>query len=426
MSIEFKIGADPEFFLFDTVTEKHVSAFDMIPGTKHDPFKVEGGAVQVDGMALEFNIDPATSFKEFNGNINKVLGQLRGMVDPRFKFDFTPVVHFGKEYIDGQCDEAKALGCDPDFDAWKEGAINPKPDGSMGIRTASGHIHVGWTQDQDVSDKEHIQAGIMLSKQLDFYLGVPSLVWDQNSLRRSMYGNPGAFRPKRYGMEYRTLSNVWVDDIDLRRFVFEQSMTAATELIKGNRVYEHISNHAGMYFSHSNWHEIKEVMYSCVYPNQANFRLVEKEVNDLINTKPRQEAVEYNTLMTEGYFYNRKTHELRSWDEVSSDDYNNGGWYNTNAYFRTYKAEGRDKPVIDPNTMKPVKNKKDGVIEIMPGQVYYKDVVMDHKKIMDDFINAGPAWGAAPKNIQWAKLKKPAPFPGEPQPLLDIAFDEDI
>jgi hypothetical protein len=59
--MEFKIGADPEFFLRDKATGKFVSAHGLIPGTKRQPMKVDKGAVQVDGMALEFNIDPVTN-----------------------------------------------------------------------------------------------------------------------------------------------------------------------------------------------------------------------------------------------------------------------------------------------------------------------------------------------------------------------------
>ena len=49
------IGADPELFVKkDGVV---VSGHDLIQGTKADPFPVQDGAVQVDGMALEFNIE---------------------------------------------------------------------------------------------------------------------------------------------------------------------------------------------------------------------------------------------------------------------------------------------------------------------------------------------------------------------------------
>ena len=51
------VGADPELFV--KKGRSFQSAYGMIPGTKQKPKKVIKGAVQVDGMALEFNIDRA-------------------------------------------------------------------------------------------------------------------------------------------------------------------------------------------------------------------------------------------------------------------------------------------------------------------------------------------------------------------------------
>jgi hypothetical protein len=62
------IGADPELFVF-TRSGKPVSAHDLIPGTKYEPHEVGNGAVQVDGVAAEFNIDPAANEDEFFFNI---------------------------------------------------------------------------------------------------------------------------------------------------------------------------------------------------------------------------------------------------------------------------------------------------------------------------------------------------------------------
>src|SRR5690606_38268474 len=112
---------------------------------KRNPFKVERGAVQVDGMALEFNIEPAASDDEFYLNMTTVMDILKGMV-PDHEFALVPVAEFGKEYIDSQPPEAKELGCDPDFDAWT-GHVNEKPNVDLPFRTASGHVHIGWTKD---------------------------------------------------------------------------------------------------------------------------------------------------------------------------------------------------------------------------------------------------------------------------------------
>lgn len=236
MSVEFLIGADPELFVRDRAGNL-VSAYGMIPGTKSNPHKVEGGAVQVDGMALEFNIDPANNFKDFNNNIVNVLRQLKEMIPDGYSFDFSPVAMFGKDYIESQPQEARELGCDPDYNAFTA-LPNPKPDASLDFRTASGHIHIGWTNGQDVDVPEHMEACIMAVKQLDMMVGLASRKWDKDTLRSQMYGKFSTFRPKHYGVEYRTLSNMWVDNEDRRKFIFQASMEAMELLMSGKRLYE--------------------------------------------------------------------------------------------------------------------------------------------------------------------------------------------
>lgn len=236
MSVEFLIGADPELFVRDR-DGNLVSAYGMIPGTKSDPFEVEGGAVQVDGMALEFNINPAKTAKEFNDNIVNVLRQLKEMIPNGYEFDFSPVAQFGGEYIKSQPDEARELGCDPDFSAYT-GKPNPKPSADYEFRTASGHIHIGWTNAQDINVPEHIEACQMAVKQLDCVLGIPSRRWDKDRVRSTMYGKLGAYRPKHYGVEYRTLSNSWVNHEDRRLFVFNTAMKSMEALMAANRIYD--------------------------------------------------------------------------------------------------------------------------------------------------------------------------------------------
>lgn len=234
--MDILIGADPEIFV--KKDGNLVSAHNLIPGTKAKPYKVDKGAVQVDGMALEFNINPASSEDEFVANINTVMGCLKGMV-PDHEFCIEPTAHFGKELIESQPEEARVLGCEPDYNAYT-GMENPRPDAEFPFRTASGHVHIGWTKDMDPHDPEHFEACRMVTKQLDVMLGVPSLLWDRDKERRKLYGNFGAFRPKSYGCEYRVLSNLWLSNEMLTRFVYLNAHWAIDRLLKGRRYYEEL------------------------------------------------------------------------------------------------------------------------------------------------------------------------------------------
>ena len=71
------IGADPELFL--SIGGELVSSYGIVPGSKYNPYAVPFGAVQVAGMALEFNIDPADHKDDFVHNIVKVLSTFRYM-----------------------------------------------------------------------------------------------------------------------------------------------------------------------------------------------------------------------------------------------------------------------------------------------------------------------------------------------------------
>ena len=228
------IGCDPEFFV--KKNGKHVSAYNLIEGTKDNPYPVTSGAVQVDGMALEFNINPANTCDSFVSNVQDVLTQIREMVDAEYEFDYSPVAHFGEEYIAEQPEDARRLGCDPDFNAYT-GQPNDAPDASRGFRTASGHIHIGWTNDVDINDPDHIEACQMVTKQMDALLGLMSVILDGDNTRRELYGKAGAYRVKPYGVEYRVMSNFWLKSPELMNLIYNTAYEGTRALLEGRQFY---------------------------------------------------------------------------------------------------------------------------------------------------------------------------------------------
>ncbi len=207
---ELTFGCDPELFLRNIKTGEYVSAHGIIPGSKAEPYKVEAGAVQVDGMAVEFNIDPVKSGKEFSASVKTVLAQLSEMIGPDLELVAKPTVHFSEEVFAAQPKEALELGCEPDYNAYT-GDQNTPPNGDAKFRTGAGHIHIGWCEDADINDPEHIEVCRVVVRQLDYYLGVTSHFWDNDKKRRQLYGKQGSYRVKPYGVEYRPLSNAWLN-----------------------------------------------------------------------------------------------------------------------------------------------------------------------------------------------------------------------
>lgn len=227
------VGADPELFMRNPNNNQFVSAHNRVPGTKYEPFKVPNGAIQVDGTALEFNIDPAHSVDEFVANIKSVKQTLESYV-PGFNVVAEPVALYDEHYwIFEVPAEAQTLGCDPDFNAWTEEQNPPPNPGNKPFRTASGHVHIGWTTDMDVYDKDHYLLCCKMARQMDYYLGIYSLLYDTDPTRRELYGKAGAFRPKPYGVEYRVLSNRWLASDSLMKWVYNAVQAGVTAGFNG-------------------------------------------------------------------------------------------------------------------------------------------------------------------------------------------------
>lgn len=234
MALKISIGADPELFL--KKDGRFISAHDILPGTKHEPHAVDKGAVQVDGVAAEFNILPAYTAREFSSYNAQVMKQLRDMA-PGCELVLDPVAVFEESYFHKLPDNVRELGCNPDFNAYT-GQVNKKPDSTGCMRTAAGHIHIGWGKDFDPSDPIHFEDCRVVARQMDFYLGAYSLQWDNDDRRRKMYGAAGSFRPKPYGVEYRPLSNTWLKSARLQEWIFNAAYQGVHRLINDGQCLE--------------------------------------------------------------------------------------------------------------------------------------------------------------------------------------------
>lgn len=223
----FTFGADPEGFIFKGA--EPVPAYGIIPGTKQSPHPVKQGAVQVDGMAAEFNINPAKTFEEFNDNVETVISELKSFLPSGYSLRFIPSVVFSEAAFDSTPDDNKELGCSADFNAW-DNSVNPPPvPENPFMRCAGGHLHTGWTENQEL-DAQHISDCNDLIKQMDWFLGFWSLSQDADNNRRKLYGKSGACRYKPYGVEYRVLSNFWVSTKALRLQIWNRWVAAVNTM----------------------------------------------------------------------------------------------------------------------------------------------------------------------------------------------------
>jgi hypothetical protein len=213
------IGADPEFFLAKDGV--FVSAHDLIPGSKAKPHPVKGGAVQPDGLAAEFNIEPSSSFLEFKESIQSVMSQLLSITEI-----CTPLEQVTVEFDPTTIpDKVLVIGCGADFNPYEE-VVNEKAESSLNYRSAGGHIHIGGINLSGESPFMRYSNAIRMARLMDKYVGVYSSIWDKDKVRRTTYGKAGNCRIKPYGVEYRALSNAWLFNETVMEFVYTQTMKA--------------------------------------------------------------------------------------------------------------------------------------------------------------------------------------------------------
>lgn len=232
------IGSDFELFIVDE-QNNFISAIPFIEGTKEAPLPVsgKGHAIQADGVLFEANVPPVA------------LNELEKMWD-----DIQYVLESGKEKLpkplslkcctNGTFHEtqlldplAKLAGCDPDFNAWKEGEINKKPDISDNPDRCCGfHFHIAYP------NCDPVQA-MRLIRILDVNLALPMLFIDEDNKRRKLYGKAGCFRFKDYGsvsgVEYRALSNCVIKDKETFEFCVIQLRKSISDYNNGVDYIEH-------------------------------------------------------------------------------------------------------------------------------------------------------------------------------------------
>lgn len=232
--IEVTLGADPEIFVgrAGQFFSAHETA---IEGNKKDPMPVNKGAVQIDGMALEFNIDPASNYQEFQENLDVVQAQLAQLLQPGMEFLDVASVIFSAEFLKDIPYENVRLGCEPDYNGYMV-AKNPAPDQNALMRTAGGHVHIGGIGPSEDNRRKHLPNMARLTRLMDEEVGVYSTLWDKDDRRRALYGKAGCYRPKPYGMEYRSMSNAWLFSKKVTEFVFNATIDAVQRYLDGDDV----------------------------------------------------------------------------------------------------------------------------------------------------------------------------------------------
>lgn len=214
MSIKkFTIGSDPEGWIISKLTNQSLPIIGILGGEKGEPIEfLPGFGYQEDNCSWEFNIPPSNTKREFIENMQIALAELSNVLED-YSLVISPSIEFHPDLLKSK--KATEIGCSEDFNAYTM-EIDKIPNLAItNKRYAGGHIHIGW-------ENSHWLDAQVLVKYLDLYLGVPAVILDKDTERKSIYGTAGRFRPKDYGLEYRTLSNFWIVDEKTISFVYDQ------------------------------------------------------------------------------------------------------------------------------------------------------------------------------------------------------------
>lgn len=232
------LGADPEFFIRDTRTGQVVPVCGLLGGTKGKALPIpglgSGFGMQEDNVMAEFNIPPCLDEYSFGESIHAALRgidrHLAGTYGGQYERDVRASRFFSTAQLEHP--QAKVFGCSPDFNAYTGGmafeGLDPslleEPGGAW--RFAGGHVHVGYIDVVPYSIPPFVVAHF-----LDLFLGANMVQYErEQGKRKELYGLPGRFRPTPYGVEYRSLSNLWVHDIHLCQTVAAHAVNAVAFL----------------------------------------------------------------------------------------------------------------------------------------------------------------------------------------------------
>lgn len=241
---ELTLGSDPEGFLVDIKTKKYVSSEGLLGGSKAAPRPLLAGAVLEDNVTAEFNT-PVVRFDDgeaaFVDSIVSVREGLRRLVADRgLDLEFSSCAKFNP--TDLCTEQARESGCDPDYNVYT-GDRNSYPSmAGSPVRYCGGHVHIGHPL---ILDNPRFLP--LIIKFLDCSVTAAMTVLDGITDRHKVYGKLGNFRPKPYGLEYRSPSNAWVKSPDRISFVREMVGSALYEARDGrdhqsrvNRISLHI------------------------------------------------------------------------------------------------------------------------------------------------------------------------------------------
>ncbi len=220
------LGCDPEFFF--KINKRVVGSEKIIPkeGIKIDRGMGSVSKFIIDGVQAELNPRPNTCRANLANEMSACFKTLKATLDKsgeKVDVSFEQSVKISKTELAKLDKENQVFGCDPSLHAHGESGIKIEEVDPLTHlqRSAGGHIHIGANYDglKNLIKKEPEK----LVQMLDIICGNTCVLVDRdkgNKERRKLYGAAGEYRLPKHGLEYRVLSNFWLQAYPLMSLTF--------------------------------------------------------------------------------------------------------------------------------------------------------------------------------------------------------------
>ena len=228
-------GGDPEFYVMNKLTGEIVSGIGYVGGEKSEPLILDentGITRTEDNVLFEAQFPPVTCVEDWC-KMYKII-QEKGN-ELLSEYDMQLVTGSSHIFPDEQLAHpaARMFGCSASMNAYtRDIQYTCGPEEAGNLRSVGNHLHVGTTDEINEEDVFN------LMKVLDLFLGVPSVLIDQDKQRRQLYGKAGECRMRVIGdavvMEYRTLGGNMLADEELIRWTYTQMEAAIEFFNRGN------------------------------------------------------------------------------------------------------------------------------------------------------------------------------------------------
>jgi len=242
------MGCDPEFFFKSG--DKIIEASKILPkdglavGSRMLTQSSSNPASPkfiIDGVQAELNPRPYACRANLGNELKECFRLLNTDVLQKQKvgISFEGMIELPKEDMDKLTEESKKFGCAPSKNMYtkKTSVITVDPS-KYRFRSAGGHIHISGDGSRgNMTELFHKKPGLTV-RLLDLVVGNTCVLVDRDPYqveRRKVYGRAGEYRLPEYGIEYRTLSNFWLQSYQLMSLTFglvRQAVSIAMDIYR--------------------------------------------------------------------------------------------------------------------------------------------------------------------------------------------------